>query len=127
MRALYLGACGSLITLTALCVAWELFAAPLRPGGSWLVLKVLPLLLPLRGVLLGRRYTYQWSVLLVPAYFAEGIVRAMTESAASQFFAIAEIALTIAFFSCAIFYVRVSLKRENGGLRSPQCKRTSLQ
>src|SRR5690606_28653235 len=33
-----------LIGLIALGLAWELWLAPLRPGGSWLVLKVIPLL-----------------------------------------------------------------------------------
>ena len=50
-RYFHLGACSSLIALILLGLAWELVLAPLRPGGSWMVLKVLPLLLPLRGVL----------------------------------------------------------------------------
>ena len=64
----------SLVLLIALCVAWELWLAPLRPGGSWLVLKVIPLLLPLRGVLKGDNYTMQWSTLLIWLYFTEGAV-----------------------------------------------------
>ena len=36
----------SLVALLMLCLAWELWWAPLRPGGSWLVLKALPLLAP---------------------------------------------------------------------------------
>jgi hypothetical protein len=32
-------AVGSLLALIALCLAWELVLAPLRPGGSWLALK----------------------------------------------------------------------------------------
>ncbi|MBM3355478.1 MAG: DUF2069 domain-containing protein, partial [Betaproteobacteria bacterium] len=57
--ALRRAASATLVGLLALCVAWELWLAPLRPGGSWLVLKALPLLAPLFGVLRGRRYTYQ--------------------------------------------------------------------
>ena len=57
-----------LIALIFLCVAWELWLAPIRPGGSWLVLKALPLLAPLMGILKGRRYTYQWAPMLVLAY-----------------------------------------------------------
>ena len=59
MKHLQLTASTSLIALIFLCVAWELWLAPLRPGGSWLVLKALPLLAPLMGILKGRRYTYQ--------------------------------------------------------------------
>ena len=65
-----------LVALIALGLAWELWLAPLKPGGSWLVLKVLPLLAPLFGVLRGKRYTYQWSTLLIWLYVAEGATRA---------------------------------------------------
>ena len=44
-------AVGSLLALIALGLAWELWLAPLRPGGPWLAIKVLPLRLPLPGLL----------------------------------------------------------------------------
>ncbi|HAF54285.1 MAG TPA: DUF2069 domain-containing protein, partial [Thauera sp.] len=47
----------ALLSLIALCVVWEGWLAPLRPGGSWLMLKALPLLPAVFGVLRGRRYT----------------------------------------------------------------------
>ena len=50
-------AVGSLLGLIALSLAWELWLAPLRPGGSWLVLKALPLCIPLAGLLKNRMYT----------------------------------------------------------------------
>jgi uncharacterized membrane protein len=108
MRALYLGASGSLVALILLCVFWELFLAPLRPGGSWLVLKALPLLLPLRGVLAGRRYTYQWASMLIMIYFTEGTVRAFSDTGPSRALAAAEIVLATTFFLCAIFYARAT-------------------
>jgi uncharacterized membrane protein len=108
VRACKLCASVSLIALIALCLAWELWLAPLRPGGSWLGLKALPLALPLAGILAGRRYTYQWSSLLVLAYFTEGVTRAWAERGASQTLAIAEIALSLAFFACAVVYARLS-------------------
>jgi uncharacterized membrane protein len=77
-----------------------------RPGGSWLVLKVLPLLLPLFGVLRGRRYTFQWSTLLVWFYFAEGAVRAWTDTGLSAQLAIAEIALSLGYFYSAVSWLR---------------------
>jgi uncharacterized membrane protein len=107
-RFAHLGACASLAALILLCLAWELWLAPLRPGGSWLALKALPLAAPLPGVLRGRRYTYQWALLLVLAYLAEGAVRAWTESGPSARLAVAEIALVAVFFTCAIRYVRAS-------------------
>ena len=107
-RKLYLIACTSLIALIFLCLAWELRLAPVQPGGSWLALKCLPLLAPLFGILNARRYTYQWASMLILLYFSEGIVRATTETGTSQYLAIVEVALALAFFSASIGYVRVS-------------------
>lgn len=108
MNRLQLTASTSLIALIFLCVAWELWLAPLRPGGSWLVLKALPLLAPLMGILKGRRYTYQWAPMLVLAYFSEGIMRAWSERGLSQALAMGEIALSVVFFFAAIYYARLS-------------------
>ena len=105
-KALYLGACLSLLALIFLCLAWELWFAPLRPGGSWLVLKSLPLLLPLQGILRGRRYTCQWASMLILAYFAEGIVRSFGEGGTSAALAVTEIALALVFFVSAVLYAR---------------------
>ena len=96
----------SLVALILLCVAWELWLAPLRTGGSALALKALPLLLPLFGVLRGKRYTYQWSSMLILAYFTEGVVRAWSERGAGQVLALAEIVLSLVFFTAAISYAR---------------------
>ena len=64
----------ALLGLILLGLAWELWLAP--TGSRWLTLKVLPLLLPLSGLLKHRLYTYRWVSLLVWLYFTEGIVRA---------------------------------------------------
>lgn len=111
MNALRLAATGSLLLLIALTLAWELWLAPLRPGGSWLVLKTIPLLAPLRGVLHGRRYVFQWTSLLVLAYFAEGVVRTVTDRAPSRYLAAAEATLSLLLFLCAIFYARLRTGR----------------
>ena len=89
-----------------LCLAWELWLAPLRPGGSYLALKALPLALPLMGILEGKRRTYQWSSMLVLAYLAEGVVRAYSESGPSQLLAGIEFVLSTAFFAAAVGYAR---------------------
>jgi len=108
LRALRLAASGSLAGLILLCLAWELWLAPLRPGGSFVALKAAPLALAIPGILNGRRYTYQWSSMLVLAYFAEGVVRAWSERGASQWLAAAEIALSLAFFASAVTYARLT-------------------
>ncbi len=101
----------SLIGLIVLCVAWEMWLAPLRPGGSWLVLKALPLLAPLFGILHGRRYTHQWAALLSLVYFVEGTVRIMTETGVHRLLASAETALSLVFFAATISFARATSGR----------------
>jgi uncharacterized membrane protein len=96
----------SLIGLILLGLAWELWLAPLRPGGSWLVLKVLPLLLPLFGILRGKIYTYRWSTLLIWLYFTEGSVRAWTEQGVSRHLAVLEVILALVLFLAAATFAR---------------------
>lgn len=101
------GASVSLIALIILCVVWELWIAPLRPGGSLLALKVMPLLLPLRGVLRGNLYTLQWAAMLILLYFMEGVVRAWSDpSALSALMGGVEIVLSFTFYLCAILYLK---------------------
>lgn len=99
-------AVASWLALLLLTLLWEWQLAPLRPGGSWLVLKVVPLLLPLRGLLHGRRYTFQWSCLLVWAFMAEGAMRAVSDPGPSARLAVLEVALGAAFFAAAVLYLR---------------------
>lgn len=98
----------TLVALLLLCLAWELWLAPLRPGGSLLALKALPLAFPLRGIFEGRRYTYQWSSMLILAYFAEGVTRAWSERGPSQALAFAEVALSLAFFAATVAFARAT-------------------
>lgn len=102
----YIAATASLVMLILLCVAWELVLDPLRPGGSWMVLKVLPLLLPLRGVVKRDIYTMQWSSMLILLYFTEGIVRATSDKGFSATLGWVEVALVCVFFFCTILYLR---------------------
>ena len=106
VRVFHYSAVSSLIALIFLGLAWELWLAPLRPGGSLLALKVLPLLLPLFGILRGKVYTYQWACMLILAYFAEGAVRAWSDRGLSAQLAAVEIAVTLIFFLACLLYVR---------------------
>ncbi len=108
LRILGLTASASLIALIALCLVWELWLAPLRPGGSMLVLKVIPLLAPLFGILRGRRYTYQWAAMLILLYLGEGLVRASSDGGLARAAAMAETFLAAVFFGTAIIYARFS-------------------
>ncbi|MGN1055622.1 MAG: DUF2069 domain-containing protein [Comamonas sp.] len=104
-------AVGSLLALMVLCITWELWLAPLRPGGSWLVLKALPLCIPLIGLLKHRMYTYRWVSLVVWLYFTEGVVRAWSDPAPSNYLAMLEIALCLMLFVACALHVRLRLQR----------------
>lgn len=106
IAALRLSASISLVALILLCLAWEGWLAPLRPGGSLLILKAVPLLLPLFGILRGRRYTYQWASMFILLWFTEGTVRAYADTGPSSVLALVEIMLAIVFFFSAVFYAR---------------------
>lgn len=111
LKKLSLGASISLIMLIILTLCWELFLAPIKPGGSWLVLKSVVLLCPLMGILRGNRYTYQWASLLILLYLMEGIVRGWSDQGLSQQLAWGEIILSLAFFICAILYAKLTGSR----------------
>jgi uncharacterized membrane protein len=102
----YISAVTSMLALIALCLAWETVLAPLRPGGSWLVLKVIPLLIPLRGILKRDIYTLQWSSMLILLYFAEGIVRATTDKGLSATLGWIEVVLVCVFFISTLMFLR---------------------
>lgn len=107
-RGLQLTASTSLIALILLCLAWESWLAPLKPGGSLLVLKAVPLLLPLTGILTGRRYTYQWASMFILLWFTEGVVRAWSDDGLAALLAGIEIVLSLSFFAAAVAYARVT-------------------
>ena len=106
MKTLYLLASGSLLALILLSLLWELWLAPLHPGGSWLVFKVVPLFLPVAGILKGRRYTYQWSSMLILFYFIEGVVRMFSNTGTAAALARVETGLALVFFLSAMFYAK---------------------
>lgn len=117
IKKLQFGTSISLIALILLTLAWETVLAPFKPGGSLLILKTLPLLLPLFGILHGKRYTYKWASMFILLYFMEGVVRAWSDVGLSAQLAFAEVILSVLFFFCAIFYAR--LTREQTSTKTP--------
>ena len=95
-------AMASAIGLILLGLAWELW---LRPAPSLWVLKVLPLCMPVSGLLKRRMYTYRWVSLLVWPYFMEGVVRANEGPLAWL-----EIALAMTLFIACGLHVRTRLR-----------------
>jgi uncharacterized membrane protein len=86
-----------LATLALMEIGWELWLAPLKPGGSWLALKALPLVA-----------LWPWVLLLLPWYFAEGIVRGFSESGRHALCAVTAAALSLATIASGLAYVRLA-------------------
>lgn len=93
--------------LIALLLAWKAWLAPSPyfPVALMLIVLVVPLLFPLRGLLHGRTYTHAWSCFLVLFYFTHGVVEAVSNPP-ERTLAIAEIILSLMMFFGAVFYVR---------------------
>jgi uncharacterized membrane protein len=108
VRSLRATALAALLGLIVLGLAWELWLAP--TGSGTLAIKVLPLLFGVAGLLRHRMYTFRWLSLLVWLYFAEGVVRAITERGWSMALAVIEIALCLVLFSACAGYIRWRLK-----------------
>lgn len=114
IRVWHRGALFCLLGLILLGILWELWLAPVRPGGSLLVLKVVPLLFAVPGVLKGRNFTFGWLSLLLWFYAAEGIERAMTDPAgASRALAWVELGLALGLFACIAGFLRARKREES--------------
>jgi len=98
-------ACAGIVDLILLCVAWEWFISPLRPGGSWLILKALPLVLMLPGVWRANVYTMQWSSMLILIYTTEALVR-ISETGWNVWLAIIELILSVTVFIALLLYLK---------------------
>lgn len=98
----------SLVALFVLCLAWELWLAPV--GRGTLALKALPLLIPIPGLWRNRMYTYRWVSLMVWLYFTEGVVRATSDHGISAWLAGAEVLLCLALFTACAMHVRWRLR-----------------
>ena len=97
----------SVVALVALGLAWELWLAP--TGNGTLAIKVVPLLLPLPGLLRNRLYTFRWLTLMVWLYFIEGVVRATGDRGVSALLAGIEVVLCLVLFAACALHVRDEL------------------
>jgi uncharacterized membrane protein len=103
-------AVAAFVDLFILCVAWEWFISPLRPGGSWLILKGIPLLFAIPGIWKGKVYTMQWASMLILLYVTEGLVRIL-ESGTNFWLALLETVLATTAFVCLLIYLK-PIKKE---------------
>ena len=113
-------ATAAFIDLFILCVCWEWFVSPLRPGGSWLILKGIPLLFAIPGIWKGKVYTMQWASMLILLYALEGLVRIL-ETGANFWLSALETLLSIIGFVCLLIYLK-PIKKEAKALKKLSAK-----
>jgi uncharacterized membrane protein len=99
------------LTLALWLILWETLLAPVSPHSFWLAFKALPLLLLWRGVARGARMARQWTLLLLPWYAAEGLVRALTESGRHAAVAAIAASLAVASFVALLMWFRAERAR----------------
>lgn len=93
-----------ILALVALGLAWELWLAP--TGSRSLALKVLPLAVPLAGVLKLRLASYRAVSLLVWVYVCEGALRAASDTGLSARLAWVELVLCGLLFAVCTLHIR---------------------
>ncbi|MBU3593874.1 DUF2069 domain-containing protein [Polynucleobacter sp. 71A-WALBACH] len=98
-------ATAAFVDLFILCISWEWFISPLRPGGSWLILKAIPLLFAIPGLWRGNVYTMQWASMLILLYITEGLVRIL-ETGANFWMALLETTIGTIAFVCLLIYLK---------------------
>ena len=94
--------------LVVLGLIWELWLAPLRPGGSMLALKVLPAALALPVLRHGRIRSFQWWSMGILLYLCEGLVRASSDSGLSATLALVQTLISIIAYLAILLYVRTA-------------------
>jgi uncharacterized membrane protein len=105
---------GIYLSLLLMILLWEgwLAPAPNAPPGAWIILKCVPLLFPLRGLLHGRKRTYLLTALLLMLYFIDGVVLTYLHWNTGFTlnrplpYAIAEWVMSTTCFAFALLYIR---------------------
>lgn len=101
-------ATATIAALALLQLLWELRLAPLRPEGSWLALKAVPLALLWPALARGSQKAAQGMLLLLLPYFAEGVVRGMTETGRHAIVAWTAAALSVVAFTALLLHFRAA-------------------
>jgi uncharacterized membrane protein len=105
-------AAAAIAALALLQLLWELRLAPLRPEGSWLALKAVPLALLWPALARGSPKAAQGMLLLLLPYFAEGVVRGVTETGRHATVAWAAATLSGIAFTALLLHFRAARHRQ---------------
>ncbi|MDH3714288.1 MAG: DUF2069 domain-containing protein [Gammaproteobacteria bacterium] len=115
LRGVALSGFFSLFILIVLRYCWLARPQQLSP---WLPLAVMliPLMLPLHGLLAGHRNTYKWSGFIALAYVAYAVDSLFIDGW-SRILGVAEALASLSWFFCTALYVRQT-REEPGGPQS---------
>lgn len=108
-----IAALSSYFALLIHLLLWIIWLGPSHyfPTALVLIVMVVPLLFPLRGLLHGRAYTHAWTGFLAILYFVHGVGE-LVVNPPERLYAAIEVVLSLSlFFSCAL-YARITGKRE---------------
>ncbi len=94
-------------SLAACVLVWQLNAHSIGMAALWAGLLCIPLLLPLRGLVRGWRYTYGWATLCVIPYFIGGVTEAVANPQARVWAALC-LTLALALFAALILFIRLT-------------------
>lgn len=106
------------IALIVLTLLWEGWLAPIKPAGMWLMIKSLPLLIPLFGMLHEKRIYFSIAALIAMPYFTEGVMISWGEIATGVNHprllasSLAEVFLALGFVVSVYIYLRNTKRRE---------------
>lgn len=81
------------------------FSLPLLTANYWLLLLLLPLLIPFRGLLGDRRYTYKWIGFVTLLYFCIGISE-LFSNPELRLYGFATTIASTSLFLASIYYAR---------------------
>lgn len=100
-------ALGGYLSLLALILVWNTVIAPSDryPVALILIVLLVPMLFPLRGLLYGRRYTHAWTSMLSLAYFVIGVSDAYSDPV-DRLYGWLMIVFSLSWFTGAVLSVR---------------------
>ena len=87
------------------------------PTAMVLIVMVVPLIFPLRGLLHGRAYTHAWTGFLAILYFVHGVGDFVVNPPERLYSGIEVVLSLTLFFSCA-FYARITGKQQQAEAES---------
>jgi uncharacterized membrane protein len=108
----------SYFSLIAWLVIWHFFLTPDKVTSTLftVLLWIIPILLPMKGLLQGKPYTYAWTNFIVMYYLLHGLTSIYAVEG-ERLYALIEILLCCALFTGGSFYARLRGRELGLGIR----------